>query len=451
MWATGIRARVSAATRTVWQKKENPIHLLSRGFNGMTLVVIYLVAGFVIGALAYHFQHEGFTPPTIPGQVYVSVFEQNPAAELQLAASINAKDPGVDTVTVTDLKGNPGRWLLIIECPSQVSETAGSAPATNAAMYTETPLQIQLVPAAPSPADKPSQVIEKLGKPFRPRGESHTFGLGCFTSQTGSYSIGNVALPALGTDQAITTEPGDIQGLPELYAEKNVLVESIGNPLCPGSTASTGAGPSPDTGSSGTAPVSSSASPSGTASAATIVGPDATATPSPSVPPSGNVNPSGSDTPSGSESPSATAPSGPQSPACFFQSPPTVPPVDYFLPRTLTTEETVTQVNLSGGWVLQSQFPTGTTDNNTITWEGAAGLSPDIHADNPSADSNSNHATFLSGILWGVVGGAGVSLVDHLERVNSERRERKDEQTKESESGAHSVIPTAGDEKADHG
>jgi hypothetical protein len=115
MWGTATRARVSAATRTMWQKKKNPIHLLSRGFNGMTLVVVYLVAGFVIGALAYHFQHEGFTPPTIPGQVYVSVFEQNPAAELQLTASINAKDPGKDTVTVTDLRGNPGRWLIIIE------------------------------------------------------------------------------------------------------------------------------------------------------------------------------------------------------------------------------------------------------------------------------------------------------------------------------------------------
>jgi hypothetical protein len=79
-------------------------------------------------------------------------------------------------------------------------------------------------------------------------------------------------------------------------------------------------------------------------------------------------------------------------------------------------------VNLNGGWVLQSQFPTGQTDNDTITWEGAAGLSPDIHVDNPSADSTANQAAFLSGILWGIVGGAGVSLVGHLERVNHDLR-----------------------------
>ena len=86
-------------------------------------------------------------------------------------------------------------------------------------------------------------------------------------------------------------------------------------------------------------------------------------------------------------------------------------------------------MNLNGGWVLQSQFPTGQTDNDTITWEGAAGLSPDIHVDNPSADSTASHAQFMSGILWGIVGGAGVSLVDHLERVNHDLRKLRAKKT----------------------
>ena len=82
-------------------------------------------------------------------------------------------------------------------------------------------------------------------------------------------------------------------------------------------------------------------------------------------------------------------------------------------------------MNLNGGWVLQSQFPTGQTDSDTITWQGAAGLSPDIHVDNPTNDSTANHAEFMAGILWGIVGGAGVSFVDHLERVNHDLRKHR--------------------------
>src|SRR5215469_774139 len=92
----------------------------SKVFNRYTLIVVYLVAGTALGFTAYRFQHEGFTQPPQPGQVYVTVFEQNPAAELQLAATVDATDPATDNVTVTDLRGNPGRWLLVIECPGQV-------------------------------------------------------------------------------------------------------------------------------------------------------------------------------------------------------------------------------------------------------------------------------------------------------------------------------------------
>jgi hypothetical protein len=120
----------------------------SKVFNRYTLIVVYLLAGTALGITAYRFQHEGFTLPPQPGQAYVTVFEQNPAAELQLAATIDATDPATDTVTVTDLSGNPGRWLLVVECPSQVSASQGNTVMTNAYLYQETPTQF--APASPA-------------------------------------------------------------------------------------------------------------------------------------------------------------------------------------------------------------------------------------------------------------------------------------------------------------
>jgi hypothetical protein len=403
------RRRLETAVRAPKRGATSAVHFASKVFNRYTLIVIYLVAGTALSITAYHLQHEGFTPPPQPGQVYVTVFEQNPAAELQLAATIDATDPAADKVTVTDLSGNPGRWLVVIECPSQLSASQSNAVMTNAYLYQETPTQS--VHALPGAAPGSSEVIAWLGHPIRAH-QSHPFELGCFTSEKGPFSIDNVALPALGTDQAITNEASNgIEGLPELYREGATLAEIIGNAACPGSTTTAGAGSSTSTSPS----VSASATASGSASPSTSIGP------------SGSASLSTSSTPAAE--PSSPPPPLPQNPACFFGGSLTDPPSQYFLPTTLTTKEKVTQVNLNGGWVLQSQFPTGQTDNDTITWEGAAGLSPDIHVDNPSADSTANQAAFLSGILWGIVGGAGVSLVDHLERVNHDLRKLRARKT----------------------
>lgn len=421
---TGSKRRLKRAVRAPKRGAKSAVDFGSKVFNRYTLIVVYLLAGIALSITADRFQHEGFTQPPQPGQVYVTVFEQNPAAELRLAATIDATNPAADQVTVTDLSGNPGRWLVVIECPGQDSASQGSAVSqgnavkTNAYLYQETPTQF--VPALPGAAQGSSPVIAWLGRPLRAHQNSPPFKLGCFTSEKGPFSIGNVALPALGTDQAITNEVSNgIEGLPELYREGTALAEITGNATCQVSTTSTGASSS-----AGTSPsVTASATVSGSASPTVSTGPSA-----------------GPPSPTASSAPAPTPPA--QNPACFFGGSLTDPPFEYFLPTTLTTKEKVTQVNLNGGWVLQSQFPTGQTGSDTITWEGAAGLSPDIHVDNPSTDSNASRAEFTAGILWGIVGGAGVSFVDHLERVNHDLRKHR---TKKTDKPADSAEPQESD------
>ena len=410
------------------------------------LGLIFATIAFALGVVGWHYAHIAFTPPPPASQIYAAVFVRDPAARVSLNAIVYPDAPWNDglTITVTGISGRQAGWVLVIECPAGAPSLARSVH-----LYSETALLT--APPKEQVTAYPGVTSAKVSEPFS-----------CFSSTTPppgtpGYppSLGNVALPALQTDQAIALA----MTAPVLYAQQNrpgstvsQLFQIFPGAICPTATPS----PSPSI-----SPSSSSASPAAS-SASTSPSPSATA--SPSVASTASPSPS---SPQPTASPAATA-----SPGCYPQAPAGATFVRYSLPQSVMTTETLKDVNIQG-YQVNSMFPVGTTTNEndeqpgqtakeTITWSGLSGLSPSLEVTDTAGQTNAGRDTFWAGILVGLAGGFAVPFVDKsLEGMSEKfagklgrlRRKLGDWRRKRSSGAAEAVGPVRPAEQqasADH-
>jgi hypothetical protein len=73
--------------------------------------------------------------------------------------------------------------------------------------------------------------------------------------------------------------------------------------------------------------------------------------------------------------------------------------------------------------------PTGDTPaeyngEESIIWKALSAQDPNFGATNPTAQLNEQKNLFISGVLWGIVGGAAVACVDHFYEAYRERKRK---------------------------
>ncbi|HTZ23663.1 MAG TPA: hypothetical protein VMC83_06700 [Streptosporangiaceae bacterium] len=362
-----------------------------RGGSSMKQFIDHHGLAIILGAgiaaclfFGYSLEHKAFTPASPPGQAFAVVFVQDPAATLDLTATINPDSPWSDQLTV-EVKGVPAkrdRWLLVIECPPG----SASPPSPGTLSF--------------EPATQTSVPSSAVGV-YPGAGRSRTFELGCFTrtksnslnrSNTPGYaSIGSVTLPTLETDQAIENAISS----PTLYdAQKTSagpvhLIEVFAGADCPS--------PSPAVTQAATTP---SASPSVSASSSPGIQPVSSSAASPSASPSQGI------------------------PECFGQGSASATSGEYYLPSSTETKETLTNVNLTG-YQVESIFPNpsqiapaksspGQSAAEDYTWSGPSSLSPSMIVSNLAGQQQVSRYTFLAGILLGIAGGAVVTFLERI-------------------------------------
>ena len=349
--------------------------------HGLTFIFgvgIALSLGF-----GYTLEHKAFTPASPPGQAFVVVFVQDPAAALSLTATVNPNSPWHDKLTV-HVKGAPKKlshWLLVIECPP------GSANSPH-------PGTLVSEPVAQTSAPAPTVAV------YSGAGPSRTLKLGCFArirsnslnqSNTPGYaSIGSVTLPALETDQALQ---GAVTA-PTLYEDRGTSAGPIRLfQVFPGATCSS--------------------------SAPAVSQPTATSANSPSAAVASSLSPQ----PSSTSAANPTSPPAPGIPGCFGQAQTGATFNKYYLPSSLQTKETLKNVNLAG-YQVESIFPApqitpdkggpGQGVAEDYTWNGLSSLSPSLIVSNLAGQQAVSHYTFYAGILLGIAGGAVASFLQEI-------------------------------------
>ncbi len=326
--------------------------------------------------------------------MYAAVFVRDPAAHVNLSAEVYPDAPWTDslTVTVSGVSPRQAGWLLVIECPA-------GAPSQSRAvqLYSATAPQTQgaatLATVHPDVTNRKSTALFDCFSP--PGGTQGLLGTSGYTP-----SLANVSVPGLQLDQGMV----GASGLPVLYAQQNrpggavsKLVQVFPGVGCPSAAPTTVP----------TASSSGAASPS--------------ASPSSSVSPSPSVSPSASPSPSTSQQPTATA-----NPSCLNLAPTGATFIPYEIPATETTTETLNQVP-TGGYQI-SMFPNGNPINEkggeeSIMWSApAAALDPNFDATNTAAEADASRDIFISGVLFGVLGGTAVAFVDHLYEVLNDKK-----------------------------
>lgn len=380
------------------------------GGHAFWLGLIFATIALALAVVGWHFERIAFTPPPPASQVYAAVFVRDPAARVSLSATVYADTPWRDklAITVTGASARKAGWVLLIECPAGAPSLAHSVH-----LYSETMSPTQKVQVSAYPGVTSTSV----SKPFS-----------CFSASpppgTPGYppSLGNVALPALQTDQAIAL----VTAAPVLYAQQDrtgttvsQLFQIFPGAPCPTATSSTSPSPPPTS-----PPAPPSASPTvSSASASSETTATATATASASVASTASPSPSSVQA---TASPAATA-----SPGCYPQAPVGATFVRYSLPQSVTTTETLEDVNIQG-YQVNSMFPVGTTTNEdggkpgqltqeSITWSGLSGLSPSLEVTDTAGATNAGRDTFWAGILVGLAGGFAVPFVDRSLEATSEK------------------------------
>lgn len=339
-------------------------------------LLILVAAVIVTAALGWLLQQIGFKSPGLPNQAFVTVFTKDKTANVSLRVKVHPTSPWQDwlAVRVNGPHGRRERWLLVVQCPA-----APAAPAHKVKLYLE--------PGPQSPV-APVMVTASLHA-----GKSWGGYLGCFseTNQANSLSFANATLPALETDPAMAAA----QVAPQMYAERDSsghhirgLVEVF--PLCP---------------SSSPAGTTISPAPTGTASQRAVVSTPG-GLPSTASPPAVNTT----------SSPSTGTSS------CYSQRSLGTTPDVYQLPASVATAEILKNVNLSG-YRVDSIFPPGQFgESGQITWRGIRSLSPSLFVTNLNAEHKLNKYTFFSGVLFGICGGAIVTLIVEFVDARRERR-----------------------------
>jgi hypothetical protein len=337
------------------------------------MAVLYLIGSVALGVFAYNLQRPVYHPPPPPGEIYAVVFVQDPAAHLSLSADIYPNKPWYDSlnVVVGHVPRSQAGWLLVVECP-------GRAPQPHAAsLYSAITLQAQ-------PAH--SLVTVKSGM-----GNKANMLLGCVqapksTAGTPGYStdLANVSVAALQLDDGMV----GAAGLPVLYAW----------PSNPGSQIPTLLQVFPSADCPSAAPVS-------TASASPVA-------------------PASTTSSDGSTAPSA-APATPANPRCLNLASAEAKITQYAVPVSESTTETLHSVDYKNYQI--SMYPTGNTpiENNgleDIIWQAPSAQDPNFAATNATTQLAGQKSLFISGVLWGIVGGAAVACLDHLYEAYRERK-----------------------------
>ena len=359
------------------------VEAMKRFIHDHGLIFIFAIGIAVCLVVGSTWEHRAFTPASPPGQAFAAVFVQDPAAAVTLTATVNPDTPWRDKLTV-HVKGAPkklDRWLLVIECPP------GSANSPHPGKLVSEPVAQTSVPA-------PGVTV------FSGAGKPRTVKLGCFirvqsnsfnqTNMPGYGSIGSVTLPALETDQTLQ---GALTA-PTLYEERGISAGSTRlYQVFPGATCPSSA---PTVSQSTTA---TTGSPSAGAASGPSPQPSSTAAAAPASSPNPGI------------------------PGCFGEGQTDATFSKYYLPSSVQTKETLTNVNLTG-YQVESIFPApqiapgkgspgqGVAEN--YTWTGLSSLSPSLIVANLAGQQEVSHYSFLAGILLGIAGGAAASFLQEV-------------------------------------
>jgi hypothetical protein len=376
-------SRGLVAGRTRWQVFVWGVEAMKRFIHDHGLIFIFAIGIAVCLVVGSTWEHRAFTPASPPGQAFAVVFVQDPAAAVSLTAIVNPNSPWRDKLTV-HVKGASkklDRWLLVIECPP------GSANSPYLGKLVSEPVTQTSVAA-------PGVTV------FSGAGKTRSVKLGCFIrvqsnsfnqSNTPGYaSIGSVTLPALETDQALQ---GALTN-PTLYEERGISAGSIRLfQVFPGATC-------PSSASTITQPTTV---PANSPSAATTSGP--------------------SPQPSSTAAATPTSSPGPGVPGCFGEGQTDATFSKYYLPSSVQTKETLTNVNLTG-YQVESIFPApqitpykgspGQGVAEDYIWTGLSSLSPSLIVSNLAGQQAVSHYSFLAGILLGIAGGAAASFLQEV-------------------------------------
>ena len=101
--------------------------------------------------------------------------------------------------------------------------------------------------------------------------------------------------------------------------------------------------------------------------------------------------------------------------------------IQYAVPVSESTTETLHNVDYKDYQI--SMYPTGNTpiENNgqeNIIWQAPSAQDPNFAATNATAQLNGEKNLFISGVLWGIVGGAAVACLDHFYEAYRERKKK---------------------------
>jgi hypothetical protein len=124
--------------------------------------------------------------------------------------------------------------------------------------------------------------------------------------------------------------------------------------------------------------------------------------------------------------PSPSAPPGtPANPRCLNLAPAEATITRYAVPASESTTETLHSVDYKNYQI--SMYPTGNTpiENNgleDIIWQAQSAQDPNFAATNATAQLDGQKSLFISGVLWGIVGGAVVACLDHSYEAYRERK-----------------------------
>jgi len=341
---------------------------------------LLLASAVITFSLGWYLEHIAFQPPGAPGQAFVTVFTKEKAANVSLKAIIHPSTPWKDwlTVHVDGPHGQRESWLLVVQCPA-----APPAPVHTVGLYPETGPQLSAAPSTVIASSHTGKFWRGYLRCFSAPSKSQTALQAALSSSNGVPGFANATLPALETDPAMAAA----QQAPQLYAEEDISGHRIADLV-------------------EVFPTCSQASPS------------ATATTSP-------VGNGGQPSPAGPLTIQATSSPSPGISSCYSPESTGTTPDVYRLPASAVTTEVLDNVNLSG-YRIDSMFPPGQFGrSDQITWQGISSLSPSLLVTNLTAEHNLNRYTFFAGILFGVCGGAIVTLL--VESVDAWRETRKGE------------------------
>ena len=352
------------------------------------LLAVTVVITFLLGL---YFEHIAFHPPGAPGQAFVTVFTKD-RANVSLKAIIHPSSPWKDwlTVRVDGGHGKQESWLLVVQCPA-----VPAAPVHTVKLYPQAGPQLSAAPSMVMASAHTGKLWRGYLRCFSAPGSSQTSLQAQLSSSNGAPGFANATLPALETDPAMAAA----QEAPQLYAERDDSGHRIADLV-------------------EVFPTCSQASPSATATISPA--PAATASQQPSANTGGRPSPTAPPTAQVTSSPN------PGFSSCYSPESAGTTPEVYRLPASAVTTEVLDNVNLSG-YRIDSMFPPGQFGrSDQITWQGISSLSPSLLVTNLTAEHNLNRYTFFSGILFGIFGGALVTLL--VESVDAWREARKREE-----------------------